>query len=82
MKAPVVFTRLTPEQQRQKARLLIRALLEAGDASAEASSTGNPGELIKAERAIDRAITRAYRYMTGEAPPSDQDLVDFIYGAK
>jgi hypothetical protein len=80
MKTPILFTLKTPEQQRQTARLLIRALLEAGDASAEASSTGNPGELIKAERAIDRAITRAYRYMTGEAPPSDQDLVDFIYG--
>jgi hypothetical protein len=80
MKAPILFTLLTPEQQRQKARLLIRALLEAGGDSEAASSIGNPADLKKAERATDRAITRAYRYMTGEAPPSDQDLVDFIYG--
>ena len=83
MKTNILFTLLTPEQQRQKARLLIRALLEAGgDSEAASSTTGNPAELKKVERATDRAITRAYRYMTGEAPPSDQDLVEFIYGAK
>jgi hypothetical protein len=66
--------------QSEEARKIIKALLEAGEASAAASSTGNPAELKKAERATDGAITRAYKFMTGEAPPSDQDLVDFIYG--
>jgi hypothetical protein len=64
----------------ETARKIIKALLEAGDASAAASSTGNPAELIRAERQTDRAITKAYKFMTGEAPPSDADLVDFIYG--
>ena len=80
MKDPVLFTLHTPEERRQEIRKIIKALLEAGDASAAASSTGNPGELIKAERQTDRAITKAYKFMTGEAPPSDADLVDFIYG--
>jgi regulator of RNase E activity RraB len=80
MKSPVVFTLLTPKQQRQKARLLIRALLEAGSECEAASTIRHRAKLKQAERATDRAITRAYRYMTGEAPPSDQDLVDFIYG--
>jgi hypothetical protein len=64
----------------EEARKIIKALLEAGDASAAASSTGNPGELIKAERQTDRAITKAYKFMTGEAPPTGADLVDFIFG--
>jgi hypothetical protein len=66
--------------QSEAARKIIKALLEAGDASAAASSTSNPGELIMAERQTDRAIIRAYKFMTGEAPPTGQDLVDFIFG--
>ena len=66
--------------QSEESRKIIKALLEAGDASAAASSTGNPGELIKAERQTDRAITKAYKFMTGEAPPSGADLVEFIFG--
>ena len=79
MKSPVLFTLSTPEQQSRKARKIIKALLEAGDASAAASSTGNPAELIKAERQTDRAINRAYKFMTGEDPPTG-DLVEFVYG--
>jgi len=78
MKSPVLFTLSTPEQQSRKARKIIKALLEAGDARA-ASSTGNPAELIKAERQTDRAINRAYKFMTGEDPPTG-DLVEFVYG--
>jgi len=63
----------------EEVRKIIKALLEAGDASAAASSTGNPAELNKAERQTDRAITKAYRFMTGEDPPTG-DLVEFVYG--
>jgi len=72
-----------------KARKIIEALLDAGAAEAlldagaageAASHIGHEADLKKAERDTDRAIVKAYKFMTGEAPPSDADLVDFIYG--
>jgi regulator of RNase E activity RraB len=63
-----------------KARKIIEALLDAGAAGEAASHIGHEADLKKAERDTDRAIVKAYKFMTGEAPPSDADLVDFIYG--
>jgi hypothetical protein len=80
MKNPVLFTLQTPAERCQKVREIIKALLEAGDAGCAASATGNQADLKKAERATDRAISKAYKFMTGEKPPKGEDLVEFIFG--
>jgi hypothetical protein len=79
-KCPVqLFALRTPDERRQAARKIIKALLDAGWENAEAEASANAKGLKQAERMIDRAIRKAWKEILCETFPKTEDPVAMIY---